>query len=84
MRAPLIMAAPEPTLGAPGATVVAPALAWRGAGETKTDVVVPVVGLVVVAVAGADVRWIVVPGTAAQNPPDMGRPGFVSTCPKRA
>jgi len=37
------------------------------AGNTKTDVVVPVVGLVPVAICRAQVPWIVVPGTAAQH-----------------
>jgi hypothetical protein len=39
----------------------------KRAGNTETDVVVAVVGLVPVAVRGAEVLWIVVPGTAAQN-----------------
>ena len=35
--------------------------------HTKTDVVVTVVGIVPVAVGGARIVWIVVPGAAAQH-----------------
>ncbi|MGA7451257.1 MAG: hypothetical protein WBW73_08265 [Rhodoplanes sp.] len=44
--------------------------------DTEADIVVPVVGGVPVAVGGAEVLWIVVPGTAANDTPTRGRPGF--------
>ena len=47
----------------------------KRAGNAETDVVVAVVGLVPVAVGGAEVLWIVVPGTAAQNAKRRGRSG---------
>ena len=43
--------------------------------DTETEVVVPVVGGVPVAVGRAEVLWIVVPGTAAQNATTRGRSG---------
>ena len=51
-----------------------------GSGEKHTpdpeaQVVVPVVGGVPVAVGRAEVLWIVVPGTAAQNAKRRGRSG---------
>jgi hypothetical protein len=46
----------------------------KRAGNTKTDVVVAVVGLVPVAAGRAEVLWIVVPGTAAQK---RGKTGAV-------
>jgi hypothetical protein len=36
--------------------------------NTKTPVVVPVVGLIPVAVGGTRILWMVVPGAAAQHP----------------
>src|SRR5215467_14295445 len=39
----------------------------KRAGNTKPGIVVAVVGLVPVAVGRAEVLWIIVPGTAAQN-----------------
>ena len=73
-RAPLIMAAPELTLGAPGQAVARPALAWRRAGQAETDVMsgCPCRSC---CGAGAEIRWIVVPGTAARGPTTGGRPG---------
>jgi hypothetical protein len=47
----------------------------KRAGDTKPDPVVPVVGLVPVAVGGAEILWIVVPGTAAKNAGRRGCPG---------
>jgi len=34
----------------------------------KTDIVVAIIGIVPVAVRGARIVWIIVPGTAAQHP----------------
>ncbi len=73
---PLIMTAPERILGTPGGTVIPPALAWRRAGHPEAGSRVPVVGVVPVAAAGADVPRIVVPRTAAHHTPAGGRPGF--------
>jgi len=42
------------------------------AGQAETDIVVAVVLLVPVAVGRAEVLWIVVPGTAAQNAKRLG------------
>jgi len=47
----------------------------KRAGNTEAAVVVAVVGLVPVAVGGAEVLWIVVPGTAAQDAKRRGRSG---------
>ena len=44
--------------------------------EPEADVVIPVVGGVPVAVGGAEVLWIVVPGTAANHTAIRGCPGF--------
>lgn len=44
--------------------------------NAETQVVVPVIGGVPVAVRGAEVVWIVVPGTAADDTATRGRPGF--------
>jgi hypothetical protein len=44
--------------------------------DTETDIVVPVVGDVPVAVCRGEVLWIVVPGTAAKDTATRGRPGF--------
>ena len=63
----LIMAIPERTLGAPGGTVIPPALAWRRAGETEPN---PGGGslFVPVAVAAAVVvPVVVVPPTAPEH-----------------
>jgi hypothetical protein len=47
---------------------------WKNVGRTqhhpKTQVVVPIVGLIPVAVRTARVVWIVVPGAAAHDLPD--------------
>ena len=48
-------------------TMIPMALAKKRAGKTKADVVVAVRRFVPVAVRGAEVLWIVVPGTTAQN-----------------
>ncbi|GEM_PF-5300763 len=80
---PLIMTAPERILGTPGGTVIPPALAWRRAGHPEAGIRVPVVGVVPVAAAGADVPRIVVPRTAAHHTPTGGRPGFRLTRPAR-
>jgi len=45
-------------------------------GDPESVVVVPVVGGVPVAVGGAEVPWIVVPGTAAEHPATRSRSGF--------
>lgn len=50
-----------------GGTVILPSLALQRTGDTETDVVVPVVGLVPVAIGGAEVLWIVVPRTAPDH-----------------
>jgi hypothetical protein len=74
----LIMNGPERSSGSaryklrgalcsPGTTVIVPALAKKRAGQTETDVVVAVVGLVPVAVGGTEVVGIVVPRTPAQD-----------------
>ena len=73
---PLIMTAPERILGTPGGTVIPPALAWRRAGHPEAGSRVPVVGVVPVAAAGADVPRIVIARTAAHHTPAGGRPGF--------
>ena len=73
---PLIMTAPERTLSTPGGTVIPPALAWRRAGHPEAGSRVPVVGVVPVAAAGADVPRIVIARTAAHHTPAGGRPGF--------
>ena len=73
------------------ASAVAPGQATEGPrdkgserpGRTEADVVVSVVVVVVVANAGADVPWIVVPGTAAQDPTNGRRPGPASVRPNR-
>ena len=80
---PLIMTAPERTLGTPGGTVIPRALARRRAGHPEAGSRVPVVGVVPVAAAGADVPRIVVPRTAAHHTPAGGRPGFRLTRPAR-
>lgn len=48
----------------------------KRAADTETDIVVPVVSGVPVAVGGAEIVWCVVPGTAASHTPTRGRPGF--------
>src|SRR5262249_52770183 len=74
-RAPtmLIMNGPERFLYAPGGRDRDPAgSGTKRAGNTEPDIVVAVVGLVPVAVGRAEVLWIVVPGTAAQNAKRLG------------
>jgi hypothetical protein len=44
--------------------------------EPEADIVVPVVGVVPVALGRAEILRIVVPGTAAQDTATRGRPGF--------
>ena len=51
----------------------------KRAPDPETQVVVPVIGGVPVAVGRAEVLWIVVPGTAADDAATRGRPGFRST-----
>src|SRR6202521_2674745 len=48
----------------------------KRAPDPEAEVVVPVVGGVPVAVGRAEVLWIVVPGTAADDTATRGRPGF--------
>ena len=48
----------------------------KRAPDPEADIVVPVVGGVPVAVGRAEVLWIVVPGTAANDTATRGRPGF--------
>ena len=65
------------TLGrAPGGPMRPPARAVERAGNTEAVVVVPVPGGVPVAVGGAEVPRVVVPGAAAQHTPAGGRSGF--------
>lgn len=55
--------------------MIVPVLAKKRAGKTEADIVVAVVGLVPVAVGRAEVVWLIVPGTAAQNAGRRGCPG---------
>jgi hypothetical protein len=48
--------------------VLAPKSAWGNTNKTKTDVVVPVIGIVPVAVSRATIPGIVVPRTTAFLP----------------
>jgi hypothetical protein len=48
----------------------------KRAPDTEPDIVVPIVGGVPVAVGRAEVLWIVVPRTAADDTATRGRPGF--------
>ncbi len=76
---PVIMSSPGRSIGAPDATVIAPALSTRlpgliehagrreNAGHPEADVVVPVVGFVPVAVRRAHVPGVVVPGAATKH-----------------
>ena len=58
---------PWTLVGSPGAPLGAPVPACERAGHTETVVVVPFAGGVPVAVGGAEVFGLVVPGTAAQH-----------------
>src|SRR6266511_1886682 len=48
----------------------------KRAPDTEAQIVVPIVGGVPVAVGRAEVLWIVVPGTTADDTATRGRPGF--------
>ena len=48
----------------------------KRAPDPEAQIVVPVVGGVPVAVGRAEILWIVVPGTAADDPATRGPPGF--------
>jgi hypothetical protein len=55
--------------------VSASALAVKRTRDPEADIVVPVVGVVPVALGRAEILRIVVPGTAAQDTATRGRPG---------
>ena len=74
-RRPLSMDGPGRTSRSLAASVNIRDSGIERAGQAETDIVVPVGCVVPVAVGRAEVLWIVVPGTAAQNTTRGGRPG---------